>query len=55
MEDVGDELILFEPLPLCGRPMSTRLGVGEVPLSVDDETAERFLAKCAPVDDQGHR
>ena len=34
---------------------STRLGVGEVELPVDGDTVERFLAKCAPLDDQGHR
>ena len=55
MEDVADDLILFAPPPSYGRPLSTRLGVGEVELSVDPDTVERFLAKCEPVDDQGHR
>ena len=55
MEDVADEPMLFGPLPSYGPRLSTRLGVGEVTLPVDDATVERFLAKCAPVDDQGHR
>ena len=55
MEDVADEPMLFAPLPSDGRSLSTRLGVGEVSLPVDDATVERFLAKCAPLDDQGHR
>lgn len=55
MEDVADEPMLFGPMPSDGRSLSTRLGVGEVSLPVDDATVERFLAKCAPVDDQGHR
>jgi hypothetical protein len=55
MEDVADEPMLFGPPPSDGRSLSTRLGVGEVTLPVDDATVERFLAKCAPFDDQGHR
>ena len=55
MEDVADELMLFGPLASYGRSLSTRLGVGEVELPVDADTVERFLAKCAPVDDHGHR
>ena len=55
MEDVADEPMLFGPLPSYGRRLSTRVGVGEVMLPVDSDTVERFLAKCAPVDDQGHR
>ena len=55
MEDVADELMLFGPLPASGRSLGTRLGIGEVTLPLDDGTVERFLAKCAPADDQGHR
>ena len=47
--------MLFGSLPSYGRPLSTRLGVGEAELPVDPATVGRFLAKCAPVDDQGHR
>jgi hypothetical protein len=54
-EDLADEPMLFGPLPSDGRSLSTRLGVGEVSLPVDDATVERFVAKCAPLDDQGHR
>jgi hypothetical protein len=32
-----------------------RAGTGTVSLPVDDASVLRFLAKCAPVDDQGHR
>jgi hypothetical protein len=55
IEDVADDLMLFAPLPSDGRSFSTRIGVGEMVLPVDDATVERFLAKCAPLDDQGHR
>ena len=55
MDAVAAEPTLFGPLPPSRRSLSTRLGVGEVDLAVDDATVERFLAKCAPVDDQGHR
>jgi HNH endonuclease len=34
---------------------SSRAPVGTVALPIDTETISRFLAKCAPVDDQGHR
>jgi len=55
MDAVAGELMLFGSLPSYGRPLSTRLGVGEAELPVDPATVGRFLAKCAPVDDQGHR
>ena len=55
MAAVAGELMLFGSLPSYGRPVSTRLGVGEAELPVDPATVGRFLAKCAPVDDQGHR
>ena len=55
MDAVADELMLFGSLPSYGRPLSTRLGVGEAELPVDPATVGRFLAKCAPADDQGHR
>ena len=55
MNAVAGELMLFASVPSYGRPLSTRLGVGEAELPVDPATAGRFLAKCAPVDDQGHR
>ena len=55
MGAVAGELMLFGSLPSYGRPLSTRLGVGEAELPVDPATVGRFLAKCAPADDQGHR
>ena len=55
MDAVADEPMLFGSLPSYDRPLSTRLGVGEAELPVDPATVGRFLAKCAPVDDQGHR
>ena len=55
MGAVAVELMLFGSLPSYGRPLSTRLGVGEAELPVDPATVRRFLAKCAPVDDHGHR
>jgi hypothetical protein len=55
MEGVADELMLFGPLPSSGRSLSSRFGVGAVELPVDTDTVARFLVKCAPLDDQGHR
>jgi hypothetical protein len=56
MEAVADdEPTLFGALPSCTRSANRRLGVGEVELPVDGATVARFVAKCAPVDDQGHR
>ena len=46
MGTVAGELMLFASLPSYGRPLSTRLGVGEAELPVDPATAGRFLAKC---------
>src|SRR3954454_18586240 len=44
----------MEPLWPCDA-ISGRAGTGETELPVDDETAARFRAKLAPVDDRGHR
>jgi hypothetical protein len=41
--------------PSDGTRRGIRAPVGAVELSLDAATVARFLAKCAPVDDQGHR
>jgi HNH endonuclease len=55
MGTVQQESTLFGPPPTASTPLRSRLGVGESELPVDDATVDRFLAKCAPADDQGHR
>jgi hypothetical protein len=35
--------------------ISSRLAVGAAELSLDPDTVHRFLAKCASLDDRGHR
>jgi len=45
---------LWGPL-LVVQPLSSRLAVGAAELPVDSGTVRRFLAKCAPIDDHGHR
>jgi HNH endonuclease len=51
MGPVAEEATLWGP----SVSTSTRGRVGSVELPVDEATVDRFLAKCAPVDDQGHR
>ena len=51
MRPVAEEATLWGPLPL----VSTRRAIGAADLPVDEATIRRFLAKCAPVDDEGHR
>lgn len=36
-------------------PCNLRLAIGAADLPLDEATVRRFLAKCAPLDDQGHR
>jgi len=52
MAFVEEYATLWGPMPphFC-----TRAAVGAVALPVDDATVARFFAKCAPVDDHGHR
>ena len=40
---------------MLGQAVSGRGSAGGITLPVDPETVGRFLAKCAPVDDDGHR
>jgi hypothetical protein len=47
--------IVTQEAMLWGAPKRTRVPVGAAELSVDPATVARFLAKCAPLDDQGHR
>jgi hypothetical protein len=53
---VADEPTLFDPAvwDALTSPAS-RLPVGAAALDADPRTVARFLAKCAPFDDEGHR
>src|SRR6476469_6976600 len=61
LTDAGDGLGVLtlwgvnstEPAILTCR--QSRGEVGGTVLPVDDETVTRFLAKCSPIDDRGHR
>jgi hypothetical protein len=53
MEAMAEEPTLWGALPMPSP--GTRVGVGAVELPVDGATIDRFLAKCAPLDDHGHR
>jgi hypothetical protein len=55
MDPVGEEATLWGPLASERTRPSARALVGAVELPVDADTVARFLAKCAPLDDQGHR
>ena len=55
MGGVTEQAVLWGPLAPTGTPAAARVPVGTVELSVDADTVSRFVAKCAPVDDQGHR
>jgi len=52
---VTEQAALWGPLAPTGALPAARVPVGTVELSVDADTASRFFAKCAPVDDHGHR
>jgi hypothetical protein len=55
MGTVTQEAMLWGPGPSERTRPGPRAPVGTVELSLDAATIARFLAKCAPVDDQGHR
>lgn len=50
-----EEATLWGPLAPGRTVVAARVPVGAAELSLDLATVCRFLAKCAPVDDQGHR
>jgi HNH endonuclease len=56
MDAVTDDATLWGDLLASTRGNGRRRArTGTVTLSIDDDTAARFLGKCAPVDDHGHR
>src|SRR3954468_18030254 len=54
---VTGDATLFEDLPTSATISrgARRAQTGSVTLPTDPDTAARFLAKCAPPDDHGHR
>jgi hypothetical protein len=51
-----DAVTLWDEMPTLTRAQrGRRARTGAVSLPTDDDTADRFLAKCSPPDDQGHR
>jgi hypothetical protein len=55
MDPVVEEATLWGPVASGRTRPGARALVGAVELPVDADTVARFLAKCAPLDDQGHR